>query len=180
MAANVVRSDDFLWKEIHATGNAQQYIGHAYNNTTHNYAGPAPPINVAVKPPENPIHGDFVRACGQGQGPQRLNFLLVRGADIGYRDEQQKTPLHHAASNGSLSTLSYLVGIGADIYAGAPRIGTPLHSAALSGLADAVKYLVDAGADANEEDEIIGTPLHSAAFGGSADTVRCLLDSGAQ
>ena len=180
MAANVVRSDDISWKEIHATGNAQQYIGHAYNNTTHNYAGPAPPVNVAVKPPEDPIHGDFVRACGQGQGPQRLNFLLVRGADIEYRDEQQRTPLHHAASSGSLSTLSYLVGTGADIYAGAPRVGTPLHSAALSGSAGAVKYLMDAGADVNAHDEIIGTPLHCAAFGGSADTVGCLLDNGAQ
>ena len=180
MAANVVRSDDFSWKEIHGTGNAQQYLGHTYNSTTHNHAGPTPPINVTVKPPDDPIHGDFVRACGQGQGPQRLNFLLSRGADIEYRDEQQKTPLHHAASNGSLSTLRYLVGTGADIYAGAPRIGTPLHSAALSGSTGAVKYLVDAGADVNAHDEIIGTPLHCAAFGGSADTVGCLLDSGAQ
>lgn len=120
-----------------------------------------------------------MRACRQGQGPQRLNLLLARGADIDYRDEKQRTPLHQAASSGSLSTVSHLVNIGADIHANAPRVGTAVHSAALSGSVGAVKYLVDAGAKVDETDEWIGTPLHCAAFCRSATTVRCLLESGA-
>lgn len=179
MAANAAQPDRFQWDGIQADGNARQHNGNAYNNTINNYAANTPHGNVPVKPPKDPIHGDLMRACGQGQGPQRLNLLLARGADIDYRDEKQRTPLHQAASSGSLSTVSHLVNIGADIHASASRIGTPLHSAALSGSAEAVRYLVEAGAKVDETDEWIGTPLHCAAFCGSAKTVRCLLESGA-
>ena len=180
MAANTERWDTFRWSDIRASENSRQNIGPTYNNTTHNPPDSTPHINVPVKPQKHRIHGDFMRACRQGQDPQRLNFLLARGAGIDYRDEQRNTPLHHAASNGSLSTLNCLVDNGADIHASAPRIGTPLHSTASKGSVEGVKFLVNAGADVNAKDEIIGTPLHCAAFGGSADSVRCLLSSGAQ
>ena len=172
MDANTDRWDTSRWSDIRAYDNARQNLGPTYNNTTHYYPGSTPHVNVPVKPPEDLIHGDFMRACREGQGPRRLNFLLARGADIEHRDEKQRTPLHHAASSGSVTTLSHLIDIGADIYASAPRIGTPLHSAALSGSVGAVKHLVNAGADVNAQDEVIGTPLHCAAFGGSALTVR--------
>jgi ankyrin repeat protein len=180
MAANPDRSDGFRWSDIHASDNARQHVGPAYHYETHNYAGPTSHMNVPVKPWKDPVHGDLIRACRQGQGPRRLNFLFARGADIDYRDEQQRTPLHHAASSGFLSTLSHLVDSGGDVHACAPRFGAPLHCAALSGSARAVKFLVDAGAKVNTLDKIVGTPLHCAAFCGSADTVRCLLESGAE
>ena len=179
MAANAGRSDTFQWEDIQATENARQHIGHAYHNTTHNYAGAMSHANIPVKPPEAPIHDDLMRACRQGQGPRRLNFLLARGADIEYRDEKQMTPLHQAASSGSLSTLSCLVDDGADIHAFASRVGTPLHSAALSGSKEVVEYLIKAGCKVDATDIWIGTPLHGAALCGSTDTVRCLLESGA-
>ena len=180
MADNAAQPDTVQWNGIQADGNARQHNGNAYNNnTTHNYASPTPPINVPVKPPEDPIHGDLMRACRQGQGPQRLNFLLGKGADIDHRDEKQRTPLHHAASSGSLATVEHLVDNGADIHACADRVGTPLHAAALSGSKEVVERLVRAGCKIDASDKWIGTPLHCAALCGSTDAVRYLLEGGA-
>lgn len=94
-----------------------------------------------------------MRACHQGQGPQRLNFLLGKGVDIDHRDEKQRTPLHHAASSGSLATVEYLVDNGADIHACAERVGTPLHAAALSGSKEIVERLIKAGCKIDASDE---------------------------
>lgn len=134
---------------------------------------------VPLRPSDDPIHLDFIRACHQGQSPQRLNHLLGRGANVDLRDEQQWTPLHHAASSGSALTVTHLVDTGADIYAFASRVGTFLHVAAARGSVESVRCLLDAGADVDAFDEWVGTPLHHAAFSGSADTARYLLEKGA-
>jgi ankyrin repeat protein len=167
------------FENIHASGNSRQQNGHHYNNITNNYTTAKSYDSVPVQPPEDPIHSEFIRACCQGQGPQRLGFLLSKGANIDHRDNEQWTPLHHAAASGSTPTLSYLVDVGADILACGERIGTPLHHAASSGSVDAVRYLLDAGAEAHASNDWIGTPLHHAAFSGSTDATRCLLDRGA-
>lgn len=167
------------FENVQATGSSRQHNGNAYNKTVNYYAAVPPHGSVPVKPPEDPIHSDLMRACLEGQGPRRLSFLLGRGANVDHRDQQQSTPLHQAASSGSVPTLSYLVEAGADIHASGERIGTPLFHAAASGSADAVRCLLDAGAVIHFRDEWIGTPLHHAAFSGSSDTVRCLLEAGA-
>lgn len=175
-----VASSAWRYEDVHATGNARQHLGNQYNNTTtNNYTGATPSSQVTVKPPEDPIHADLIRACRQRQGPQRLAFLLGRGANIEHRDQEQWTPLHHAAASGSLHTLSYLVENGADVHASGERVATPLHHAASCGSVEAVKYLIAHGADTNASDEWVGTPLHHAVFSGSAEKVRCLLDGGA-
>jgi ankyrin repeat protein len=180
MAANYVQPGTSQWENIHATDNARQHIGNAYNNNiTNNYTSPTPPItSIPVRPREDPIHGHLVRACSQGQGPQRLNFLLARGADIDYWDQQKRTPLHHAASSGSIITVKILVDNGADIHASANRIGTPLHAAALGGSKEIVEYLVEAGCKVGACDEWTGTPLHAAALCGSKKLVQYLLQAG--
>lgn len=177
--ASGVASDGSRFENVQATGSSRQHNGNAYNSTVNNYAALTPHGNVPVKPPQDPIHADLMRACREGQGPRRLSFLLGRGANIDHRDQQQNTPLHQAASSGSVPTLSYLVQAGADVHAGGERIGTPLFHAAASGSAEAVQCLLDADADIHVSDTWIGTPLHHAAFSGSADTVRCLLEAGA-
>lgn len=176
---NGIASSRLHAEHIHASGTSRQHIGNQYQNTTNNYAAVMPGSNVPVKPSDDPIHLDFIRACQQGQSPQRLNHLLGRGADIDHRDEKQRTPLHHAASSGSVITVSHLIDAGADVHIFVNSVGTPLHSAAASGSVWSVKHLLDAGADPNASDDWIGTPIHHAAFTGSADTARCLLDNGA-
>jgi ankyrin repeat protein len=174
LAANAMR-----FENIQASGNSRQQNGHHYNHTTNNYTTATPYIDVTIQPRKHPIHADLIRACRQGQGPQRLGFLLSKGADIDHRDEDQWTPVHHAAASGSVLTLEYLVDTGGDIHAFGERVGTPLHCAASSGSADTVRCLLHAGADVRVSDQWIGTPLHHAAFSGSPEAVRCLLDSGA-
>jgi ankyrin repeat protein len=179
MAANDVQPGTFYWKNPRATDNARQHNGNAYNNNiTNNYTSPTPPTSVPVKPREDPIHGDLIRACSQGQGSQRLNFLIARGADIDYRDEQKRTPLHHAASSGSIITVRFLVTIGADIHAFASRVGTPLHAAALGGSKEVVECLIQAGCKVGICDEWIGTPLHAAALSGSRELVQYFIRAG--
>lgn len=177
--ARGVASDASRFENVQATGSSRQHNGNAYNNTVNNYAALTPHGSVPVKPPEDPIHSDLMRACREGQGPRRLSFLLGRGANVGHRDQQQITPLHQAASSGSVHTLRYLIEAGADVHAGGERISTPLFQAAASGSAEAVWCLIDAGADVHVSDTWIGTPLHHAAFNGSADTICCLLEAGA-
>lgn len=179
-SAGLPTPESSRWEGIQATGDSRQHNGHQYNsNTINNYAPAIPYSNAPVKSPDDPIRIDLMRACREGQGPRRLGFLLSRGANLEHRDQQQETPLHHAASSGSVPTLSYLVDAGADVHAYGERTGTPLHHAASSGSTEAVQFLLDAGAEADSTDEWIGTPLHNAAFGGSADVVRCLLEAGA-
>jgi ankyrin repeat protein len=169
-------------ENIHASGSSRQHIGDHFQSTTNNYTAAPPYGGMLVKPPEDPIHYEFERACHEGQAPQRLGFLLSRGANLDHRDKEQWTPLHHAAAGGSVPTISFLVDAGADIHACRGRSGTPLHHAASSKSVDAVRYLLNAGADVHGYSRWvrpIGTPLHYAAFAGSADAARCLLDSGA-
>jgi ankyrin repeat protein len=177
--ASNLASEIMRFNDIHASGNSRQHNGHQYHNTTNNYATSAPYGSVQVQPPEHSVHSDFIRACRQGQGKERLGLLLGKGANIDHRDEDQWTPLHHAAASGSFPTLEYLVEIGADPYASGHRIGTPLHCAASSGSVECVKHLLAAGVHAQVSDEWVGTPLHHASFVGSVDLVRCLLEHGA-
>jgi ankyrin repeat protein len=181
-AAQGLAPNTMRFENIHASGSSRQHNGHQYHSTTNNYSAAPPYGSVPVKPPDDPIHHEFERACRDGQGPQRLRFLLSRGANIDHRDKGQWTPLHHAAAGGFVPTISFLVDAGADVNACGEDSSTPLHHAASSGSADAVRYLLTAGADVHGYSRWVrpvGTPLHYAAFAGSADAARCLLDSGA-
>ena len=172
-------SDRLHVENVRADGNSRSHFGNQYHHTTNNHSAAAPCSDVPVKPPNDPIHLEFTRACQQGQGPDRLRHLLRRGADVDHRDEEGWTPLHHAASVGSLSTVNHLIDAGADIHAFGDGIGTPLHCAAASGSVASVKRLLGAQTVACDSDDWVGTPLHHAAFAGFAETARCLLENGA-
>ncbi|KAM0715567.1 hypothetical protein Q7P37_009065 [Cladosporium fusiforme] len=175
-------SEGSRMENIRASGASRQHNGNHYNNTINNFAAAKPYNSVPVKPAEDAVHSDFMRACLDGQESPRLDFLFRNGANIEHRDHQRSTPLHHAASSGKLATLKYVIEAGADVHAYGERIGTPLHHAASSTSVDAVaavQFLLDVGANIQATDEWIGTPLHHAAFSGSAGTVRCLIAGGA-
>ena len=110
---------------------------------------------------------------------------LEKGADLGAKDEDGRTPLHRAAvCGGKVADDTVAVRLflesGADVEAKAKHGRTPLHEAASIGHAAAVKLLLDLGADLKVADNQFGqTPLHMAAFNGHASTVMVLLESGA-
>ena len=70
----------------------------------------------------------------------------------GPRRQQGKTPLHLAASTGSLRSMRWLLAAGADPAARDTAGLSPLHSAALAGNGAAVALLIQGGADANARD----------------------------
>jgi ankyrin repeat protein len=135
--------------------------------------------NVALKPIGDQVHTDLLRACGEGQRPSRLAYLLNNGADIEYRDDKSCTPLHHAAFSGSTDTVRYLLDAGADIHAVATWCGSALCLAALRCHRDVVDVLLAYGAKVNQLCPMLGSAAHAACVGGDTKIVRTLLHAGA-
>jgi hypothetical protein len=128
-------------------------------------------------------------------------MLLDRGADIMARTTQEMTPLHIAASQGSLRTVELLFSRNKDPGVNLVCEGdwTPLHLASSGGRqpalllvhgwqfykrdyarekhADVVTYLLSRGASVNRSSRKSKTALHIAATSGLAGIVRALLQA---
>jgi ankyrin repeat protein len=106
--------------------------------------------------------------------------LLNEGRDPNVRDENGKTPLHHAVLQGPIMVKT-LLKYGADPDVVDDRGVTPLHIASMFGLYDVVKLLLShkRRLNVNVQDEGGKTPLHEAATRCNPDVVRLLLMSGA-
>ena len=121
-------------------------------------------------------------------------ILLKRGAKVGAKAEQGKTPLHFAASYGDLELVKLLVAAGASIHTRTASGVTPLHLVA-SGQSlwgndlqpngsptrygDIAKYLLEQGADVNANDDMKSTPLYLAAVFCDQSVAAVLLERGA-
>ncbi len=111
---------------------------------------------------------------------QRVSKLIAAGEDIDASDSiYGLTPLHEAASSGSVESVRILLDAGATVDSLTNRGQTPLHAAAFHGHLDIVEELIDAGADADKVDHNRDTPLFKAADSGNADLVKFLIDAGA-
>ncbi|CAN0428884.1 unnamed protein product, partial [Hapterophycus canaliculatus] len=69
------------------------------------------------------------------------------GADPNLRDEDGRTPAHHAASSGQREMIAILLDFGANISAVDRELDTPLHCASRERQALAMSLLQRAGAD---------------------------------
>ena len=102
-------------------------------------------------PPETEQDRGLMVACEENDD-ELLEQQLNAPRSPNFQDANQKTPLHVAASNGSLKCV-LLLEAGADKGTGRTDIGqTPLHAAAQRGHLEVVRFLVESGANKERTD----------------------------
>jgi hypothetical protein len=108
-----------------------------------------------------------------------VKLLVDKGADVNAKDEEEKTPLHHAAWY-QPDMAELLLDNGTDVNAKDKQGLTALHSAILSGHKDVAELLLAKGARIDEKDDEYGfTALHYAAKFGNKNVAEFLIDKGA-
>lgn len=109
------------------------------------------------------------------------SLLLERGAKVDSRDQEGRTPLTIAASNGQTEIAELLLKAGADPLAEELNYhDTPIYFAAMNGHLDVVKLIVSKGVSVNYRNTHTGeTPLWVAAMDNRLDVAAFLLSNGA-
>jgi len=82
--------------------------------------------------------------------------------DVRARDDDERTPLHGAASDGATKAVGILIGRGAEVDARDKYGATPLHLAAKNGCLAVAALLVTKGASLTKTDNSGQTPIDSA------------------
>ncbi|GLB44812.1 putative ankyrin repeats (many copies) [Lyophyllum shimeji] len=119
-------------------------------------------------------------AAAQNQQLTLLRSLLSEDPKaVNSLDQDQRTPLHWAASSGAVDIVRFLIHQNAEV--DKPDISgwTPLHIAVSAGNDEVVHELVGAGADVNRKNDKGLTPLHYAASKSRIDIGRFLISRGA-
>ncbi|EJF64724.1 ankyrin, partial [Dichomitus squalens LYAD-421 SS1] len=94
-------------------------------------------------------------------------------------DDDGRTPLHWAASSGSVDIVRFLIDQKADVNRGDSGGWTPLHIASSGGFDDVVRELLGAGAEVNRTNDKGITPLHYAASKSRIEIGKLLIARGA-
>ncbi|EAT44480.1 AAEL004179-PA [Aedes aegypti] len=108
-----------------------------------------------------------------------VELLLQHGAKPQVWDKERKaTPLHCAASCGSIESIALLLAKGVDINAGIEK-HSALHYAVQRNSKQCVEFLLKNGANPNTPQVYTQTPLHVAAANGFVECMDLLLNYGA-
>ncbi|MDE2874583.1 MAG: ankyrin repeat domain-containing protein [Gemmatimonadota bacterium] len=150
-------------------------------------------VNVAMSDPwsrfatgpygPRPLH----TVAESARDPATITVLLKAGAALHGRNEEDYTPLHHAAKNGTPAIVRSLLEVGAQVDMRASGYDvdwgwdwTPLHLAAENNPDEAVvRVLLEAGADVNARAYYGQTPLILAAGNANPAVATLLLEAGA-
>ncbi len=113
-----------------------------------------------------------------------VQFLLNHGADVNFRRDDLRTPLHVAAYYQGLKTARVLLQHKADVGSRDDEGMTPLHlllknNSHRDEKVDLARLLLKHGADVNRRDEVNNTPLHLTRFRANHKCARFLLEHGA-
>ncbi len=103
---------------------------------------------------------DLIKVFTLG-GSEYITFAIGRLSLIGLidaKDGDGRTPLHIAAQQGCMASITLLLDGGATIEAVDSSSRTPLHIAAYYHKFDAVKYLISRGANTNAKDKVGKSP----------------------
>lgn len=122
-------------------------------------------------------HTPLIAAIWNGH-LEAVEFLLTKGADLEWRNDEGGTPLHIAAQRGNIEIAQLLIDKGLDVNAVNNHGGKPISDAAWDH-AEMVQWLIDHGANLNASDDSTEAPIMSAIYGNNIDAVRVMLNSGA-
>ena len=136
-------------------------------------------VGIINKEAKNSFQETSLHLAAQNGGENVVAAIVEGGADLGVKDKQGCTALHHASANGRLDAASVLLeahhGL-LDIFNS--RGFTALHSAAHSNRADLLQLFLDSGADVNARTAKNGpTALHLASSRGHIEAVKILLQT---
>ncbi|KAH0585571.1 hypothetical protein H2248_008801 [Termitomyces sp. 'cryptogamus'] len=121
-----------------------------------------------------------IHLAAQNKQLSLLRALVAENTkDVNCLDQDERTPLHWAASSGAIDIVRFLIDQKAEV--DKPDISgwTALHIAVSAGHDEVVKELVGAGADVNRKNDKGITPLHYAASKSRIDIGRLLISRGA-
>jgi hypothetical protein len=99
---------------------------------------------------------------GDGSKRGRGETRWYRELDVRARDDEERTALHGAASDGLQEAVAILLERGADVDARDQYGATPLHLAAKNGCREVADLLVQSGASVSKKDNSGQTPLDCA------------------
>src|SRR6266702_4815467 len=114
-----------------------------------------------------------------------VQFLLNHGADVNFRRDDLRTPLHLAARYGELEVARVLLLHKADVGSRDDKGMIPLHLLFEENfryddkIVHFARLLLKHGADVNRRDEVNNTPLHLTRFRANHKCARFLLEHGA-
>ncbi|CAM9373859.1 unnamed protein product [Ectocarpus sp. 12 AP-2014] len=110
-----------------------------------------------------------------------IRLLEVYGRGIvDVRDDNGRTPLHHACRGDDAGLVRLLRRAGADPDAHDCQGNSPLAVAAATGSLACLQLLIQGGTDVNSTNEADDTPLHLAVRHGNLSCVNALVEGGAQ
>jgi uncharacterized protein len=133
---------------------------------------------VAVARADN-YYDNPARAARNNDAEALRGMLAGEDAKPNETDEESRTALHYAASNGNVEIIAILIKVGAKLDP-ADRLGnTPLHLAADRRRTEAGELLLAAGARVDPQNHEGRTPLMVAASRGDTQLVLALLAKGA-
>lgn len=125
-------------------------------------------------------HAGAIHDAARAGDLDRVQKLVVQGADVNAKAVRDETPLMLATLAGHGEIVNYLLQRGADIDARNASGMTTLHAAAYAGHTEIVSLLIAKGADVNDAANVYKvSPLHVASEENHLETVKLLLKMGA-
>jgi len=128
-----------------------------------------------------PAGGDEIHDAVKSGNLEKVKIFLQGNKDLmNQKDQQGKTPLHHAIETGHDHIAKYLIVQGADLDLKDENNDSLLHYAAFMGSLEIADMLLKKGVTSiNEGDKENMTPLHLSCERGHPEIVKLLLDHGA-
>jgi len=103
-----------------------------------------------------------------------IELLIIAGADLNVRGNQQGAPILHAAKNNNFKAIELLVTAGANVNAHDVFLHTPLLYVSENNNLEAMRLLIEAGADVNVKDMFNETPLLHVVENNSVEALELL------